>query len=90
MNAFEELTCKSCKGRFAYILKHLAKDKDCRSTYNENEYKSLKLYSKDMTDSNKRIAEANRYQKNKTQRAKKYLENKVKIAKHYRRNKEIH
>ena len=99
MSTYEKITCKYCYIKTAFILKHLAKNKDCRLAYNETELNALRLYSKNITDTNKRIRawnnydsekEAKKYQEkkyDKARRAEKYLEKRCTIAKQYRRDK---
>ena len=97
MSTYEKITCKYCYKKTAFILKHLAKDRDCRLAYNETELNALRLYSKNITDANKRNRARNQYdsekeakkyqEKKKAKRAQKYLEKRCKIAKQYRRDK---
>ena len=101
MSTYEKITCKYCYIKTAFILKHLAKDRDCRLAYNETELNALRLYSKNITDASKRNRawnqydsekEAKKYQEkkyDKVRRAEKYLENKCQIAKQYRRDKKM-
>ena len=101
MSTYEKITCKYCFKKTAFILKHLAKDKDCRLAYNETELNAFRMYSKNITDTNKKIRARNKYDSekeakkykekkyDKVRRAEKYLENKCKIAKQYRRDKKM-
>ena len=54
MMKYEKITCKHCCKKTAFILKHIAKDQDCKSAYNDNELNALGQYSKSISNANKR------------------------------------
>ena len=66
----EKVACKHCGKEFAYILKHLANASICKSVYQEDELNSLRLFSKSISDANKKIKAWNNYKSE--DRAKKY------------------
>ena len=77
----EKVACKYCGKEFAYILKHLANSSICKSVYQENELNSLRLFSKSISDANKKIKAWKNY--NSEDRAKKYQKEKHKVAENY-------
>ena len=81
----ENVACKYCGKEFAYILKHLANVSICKSVYQEDELNSLRLFSKSISDANKKIKAWNNY--NSEDRAKKYQKEKYKVAKKYQKIK---
>ena len=81
----EKVACKHCGKEFAYILKHLANVSICKSVYQEDELNSLRLFSKSISDANKKIKAWNNYKSE--DRAKKYKTEKHKVAKKYQKIK---
>ena len=77
----EKVACKHCGKEFAYILKHLANSSICKSVYQEDELNSLRLFSKSISDANKKIKAWNNYKSE--DRAKKYQTEKHKVAENY-------
>ena len=61
MIEYEKITCKHCCKKTAFILKHIAKDQDCKSAYNDDELNALRKYSKSITNANKRNLRFNKY-----------------------------
>ena len=87
---YELITCKHCFKEFAFILKHLDKEKVCKSTYNETELNSLRMYSKSIKDAKRRKYKSDKYQSehyDKNLRAELYKNHKTVIAAKYDKSK---
>jgi hypothetical protein len=83
---YELITCKHCFKEFAFILKHLDKENVCKSTYNETELNSLRMYSKSIKEAKRKKYKSDKYQLDhydKNFRAELYKNHKTLIAAKY-------
>lgn len=80
-DGYELICCKFCHEEFAYIGKHLAKSKTCKSSYKESELQHLKLYSQTISDVERRKKRKKKYDQeyDRNKRAKMYQRKKNKV-----------